>query len=45
MIAKVLIPGLARAGCRGRMFARSEWIHVRLALVEARDGFKDLLPG
>src|SRR5580693_4785626 len=23
----------------------SEWIHVRLALVEALDGFKDLFPG
>jgi hypothetical protein len=26
-------------------FPRSEWIHVRLALVEGLDGFNDLLPG
>jgi DNA invertase Pin-like site-specific DNA recombinase len=29
----------------GRRFPTSEWIHVRLALVEALDGFNDLLPG
>jgi hypothetical protein len=30
---------------RKERFPRSEWIHVRLALVEGLDGFNDLLPG
>jgi len=28
----------------GQWFPRSEWIHIRLAIVEALDGFNDLLP-